>query len=136
MTDTGHRDRAPVLAAGVSMARGGVPGARRVLYTVFMVFPLFQSLWLSLFGSTGELVGLDNYATLLTDELGRPRFWGALGNNIVFFVIHMLVQNPVGLLLAAMLTTRCCAAGRPTGRSSSRRRSCRWSSSASSGSSS
>jgi raffinose/stachyose/melibiose transport system permease protein len=77
-----------------------------VLYTVFMVFPLFQSLWLSLFGSNGELVGLDNYATLLTDANWAPRFWGALGNNIVFFAIHMLVQNPVGLLLAAILTTR------------------------------
>ena len=76
------------------------------LYTVFMVFPLFQSLWLSLFGERGGFVGLDNYVTLLTDGDWAPRFWGALGNNVVFFAIHMLVQNPVGLLLAAILTTR------------------------------
>jgi raffinose/stachyose/melibiose transport system permease protein len=44
--------------------------------------------------------------TLLTDPLWSPRFWGALGNNLIFFAIHMLVQNPIGLLLAVLLTTR------------------------------
>jgi raffinose/stachyose/melibiose transport system permease protein len=51
-------------------------------------------------------VGLDNYVRLLTDGNWSPRFWGALQNNLVFFAIHMLVQNPVGLLLAAILSTR------------------------------
>ena len=75
-----------------------------------MVFPLFDSLRLSLFspggGGLGVFVGLQNYVTLLTDPLWSPRFWGALGNNLVFFAIHMLVQNPIGLLLAVLLTTR------------------------------
>ena len=40
---------------------------------------------------------------------GDPRwsasFWNALGNNTWFFIIHMLVQNPIGVLLAALLSS-------------------------------
>ncbi len=83
-----------------------VPAA--LVYTVFMVYPLIDSLWMSLFsaGQGHVFVGLQNYKTLLTDSLWAPRFWGALRNNIVFFIIHTLVQNPIGLLLAALLSNR------------------------------
>ncbi len=81
-----------------------------LIYTLFMVYPLADSLRLSLF-TTGEqgneiFVGFKNYAALLTDELWSVRFWGALKNNFIFFIIHMLVQNPLGLGLAALLSTR------------------------------
>jgi raffinose/stachyose/melibiose transport system permease protein len=85
-------------------------GPAVLIYSAFMVFPLFDSLRLSLFAPGGSglgvFVGLQNYVTLLTDPLWSPRFWGALGNNLVFFTIHMLVQNPIGLLLAVLLSTR------------------------------
>lgn len=85
-------------------------GPAVALYSAFMVFPLFDSLRLSLFAPGGSglgvFVGLDNYVRLLTDSDWAPRFWGALQNNVVFFVIHMLVQNPIGLLLAAILSSR------------------------------
>lgn len=84
-----------------------VPAA--LIYSLFMVYPLVDSLRLSLFTSAqgGEIfVGLRNYVTLLTDELWSPRFWGALRNNFVFFLVHTLVQNPIGLLLAALLSSR------------------------------
>ena len=85
-------------------------GPAVALYSVFMVYPLFDSLRLSLFAPTpdgGEgFVGLANYQTLLGDPQWAPRFWGALQNNVVFFLIHMLVQNPVGLLLAVILSSR------------------------------
>lgn len=77
-----------------------------VIYSLFMVFPLFDSLRLSLFAEHGEFVGLDNYARLLSDPNWAPPFWNALVNNVVFFAIHMLFQNPVGLFLAAILSTR------------------------------
>ena len=81
-----------------------------LIYTVFMIFPLIDSLRLSLFSPTGPgqaaFVGLQNYVTLMTDALWSDRFWGALGNNFLFFAVHMLVQNPVGLLLASLLHTR------------------------------
>jgi raffinose/stachyose/melibiose transport system permease protein len=85
-------------------------GPAVALYSVFMVFPLLDSLRLSLFGpgggGVGQFVGIDNYVRLLTDSNLAPRFWGALANNAEFFAIHMLVQNPIGLLLAVILSTR------------------------------
>ncbi|MDM8520511.1 sugar ABC transporter permease [Anaerolineales bacterium HSG6] len=81
-----------------------------IIYTVFMVFPLIDSLRLSFFAPDGQggavFVGLGNYITLMTDELWSDRFWNALWNNFVFFFINMIVQNPVGLLLAALLSAR------------------------------
>jgi raffinose/stachyose/melibiose transport system permease protein len=79
-----------------------------LVYTVFMTYPLLDSIRLSFFaadaGGRESFVGLQNYVTLLTNELWSPRFWGALGHNFVFFLIHFLVQNPIGLLLAALLS--------------------------------
>lgn len=81
-----------------------------VIYTILMIWPLLDSLRLSFFGGTGaqagQFVGLQNYQTLLTDSQWSPRFWGALRNNLIFFAIHMLVQNPIGLLLAVLLNAR------------------------------
>lgn len=79
-----------------------------IIYTLFMVYPLADSVRLSFFtqdaGGKESFVGLQNYVTLLTNDLWAPRFWSALGHNIIFFLIHLLVQNPIGLLLAALLT--------------------------------
>ncbi len=79
-----------------------------LIYTLFMIYPLLDSLRLSLFAPNADgaevFVGLKNYVTLLTDELWSVRFCGALGNNFTFFLIHMFVQNPIGLLLAALLS--------------------------------
>lgn len=78
-----------------------------VIYTLFMIYPLVDSLRLSFISNdTGMFVGLQNYLTLLTNELWSERFWDALKNNAIFFAIHMLVQNPIGLLLAALLAQR------------------------------
>lgn len=80
-----------------------------VIYSVFMVIPLLDSLRLSFFttapGHVEVFNGLNNYVTLFTDSNYAPRFWGALKNNIIFFIVHMLVQNPIGLLLASLLAT-------------------------------
>ena len=77
------------------------------IYTLFMIYPLADSLRLSFIsGDTGAFAGLQNYITLFTNALWSERFWGALRNNAIFFVIHMLVQNPIGLMLAALLTRR------------------------------
>ena len=31
-------------------------------------------------------------------------FWNALFNNLIFFCVHMLVQNPIGIVLAGLLS--------------------------------
>src|ERR1700751_5182190 len=85
-------------------------GPAVLIYTVFIIYPLCDSLWLSLNnkGSTsGQIfVGIQNYLALFSQERWSAPFWNALRNNAVFFVIHMVVQNPVGLFLAALLGTR------------------------------
>ncbi|MFO1106645.1 MAG: sugar ABC transporter permease [Amaricoccus sp.] len=78
------------------------------IYTAIMIVPLFATLNLSLFGKIGEasgFVGLANFRTLFTDPRWSASFWNALGNNAWFFLIHMLVQNPIGVLLAALLSS-------------------------------
>jgi raffinose/stachyose/melibiose transport system permease protein len=82
-----------------------------IIYSLFMVFPLFNSLRLSFFGAGDQFgavgdtfVGFQNYVTLLTDDLMSSQFWGALRNNFIFFAIHMVVQNSIGLVLAALLS--------------------------------
>ena len=51
-----------------------------------------------------EFVGLQNFVTLFTDEFYKGQCKNALGNKVVFFIIHMLVQNVLGMLLAVLLT--------------------------------
>lgn len=80
-----------------------------LIYTLFMVYPLFDSLRLSFFSLNEQnqefFVGIQNYIKLFTDSNYAPRFWGALQNNLIFFAIHMVVQNPIALLLAALLAS-------------------------------
>ena len=82
-----------------------VPGL--VIYTVFMAFPLFNSMRLSFYQGEGlvptQFVGLQNYVDLLTMPLWRDRFFNAVGNTFIFFFIHMTVQNTLGLLFASLL---------------------------------
>ncbi len=80
------------------------------IYTGFLILPIADSLRVSLYaqspGQAPAFVGLGNYETLFGDPNWAPRFWGALRNNFVFFCVHMLAQNPIGLLLAALLSVR------------------------------
>ncbi len=80
-----------------------------IVYTLFMVIPLLDSLRLSFFTTTQDnqevFNGVQNYVTLFTDPLWAPAFQNALGNNIKFFLIHMVAQNSIGLLLASLLAT-------------------------------
>ncbi|HEV7253998.1 MAG TPA: sugar ABC transporter permease [Mesorhizobium sp.] len=75
-----------------------------LVYTLVMILPLFGTLQLALFRGA-DFVGLDNFHTLLGDPRWAATFWNALKNNFWFFVIHMLVQNPIGVALAAILST-------------------------------
>jgi len=79
-----------------------------LIYTAIMIIPLFATLRLSLFTEVDRepvFVGLENFRTLFGDPHWSKSFWNALGNNAWFFVIHMVVQNPVGIVLAALLSS-------------------------------
>ncbi|MBN9275092.1 MAG: sugar ABC transporter permease, partial [Mesorhizobium sp.] len=79
-----------------------------LVYTAIMILPLAGTLQLSLFRSINQaqvFVGFDNFRTLFGDPNWSVNFWNALRNNVWFFIIHMLVQNPIGVLLAALLSS-------------------------------
>jgi raffinose/stachyose/melibiose transport system permease protein len=78
-----------------------------LVYSAVMIWPLFDTLRLSLYtgGDAGaEFAGLENFRTLFGDPRWSASFWNALGNNFWFFFIHMMVQNPIGIALAAILS--------------------------------
>jgi raffinose/stachyose/melibiose transport system permease protein len=100
MLDVTHARRFPVyLVAFLAPAV--------IVYTLFMIYPLVDSLRLSFFTTSSDnrevFNGFGNFQKLFGDDNWSPRFWGALKNNLVFFCVHMLVQNPVALLLASLL---------------------------------
>ena len=79
-----------------------------LVYTALMIVPLFGTLNLALYRTADGVrgfVGLDNFRTLFGDPRWSSSFWNALGNNVWFFLIHMLVQNPIGVALAALLSS-------------------------------
>jgi raffinose/stachyose/melibiose transport system permease protein len=78
-----------------------------VIYSLIMIVPLVGTLVQSLYSKPADgqtFVGLANFSTLFGDPRWAASFWNALANNTWFFIIHMLVQNPVGILLAALLS--------------------------------
>jgi len=79
------------------------------VYLVFAVLPLATSIVMSFFqtnGASGDVfVGFANYERLFTHPTISARFWNALLNNMQYFAIHLIVEVPMGLLLAALLTS-------------------------------
>jgi raffinose/stachyose/melibiose transport system permease protein len=81
-----------------------------LFYVLFMAWPLLDSLRLSLYtGSAGlgrTFAGFDNYKQLFTVERYAQRYQGAFVHTVIFFVIHMTVQNCLGIFFAVLLTSR------------------------------
>ncbi len=79
-------------------------------YSLFSALPLIDTLRLG-FYTTSEsgrhsFAGLANYATILLDPQWSQAFWNAMWNNLKFFIIHMLLQNPIGLVLATLFSLK------------------------------
>jgi raffinose/stachyose/melibiose transport system permease protein len=79
-----------------------------VIYGAFSIYPLLSTIQLSFFGADEaagtSFVGLDNFGRLFGDPYWSEGFQNALWNNCLLFLIHMLVQNPIGIALAALLS--------------------------------
>ncbi|HCW67451.1 MULTISPECIES: carbohydrate ABC transporter permease [Thalassospira] len=79
-----------------------------IIYTLFMIYPLVDSIRLSFYatpsGGEAAFVGLDNYRTVLADPDWAATFWNSFWNNMKFFAVHMLIQNPIGIALAGILS--------------------------------
>ena len=80
-----------------------LPGAAIVF--IFILLPLFMSLFNSFFSWNqlirGEFIGLENFQKLFTGYPYQERFTNALGNNVKWFVVTMLVQNTLGILFGS-----------------------------------
>ena len=75
-----------------------------LLLAVFVYFPMFDSLRLSLyewdaFNPRPDFVGLSNYQEMFAD----PIFWGAIFNNLAYAVVSLVFQVGLALVLAAVL---------------------------------
>jgi len=85
-------------------------GPAVLVYSLFSIYPLLATILNSFYTREGDgsslWAGLGNFHTLLTDPTWSGPFWNALRNNFIFFLIHMGVQNPIGLLLAALLSLK------------------------------
>lgn len=74
--------------------------------TVFIIYPIFDSFWLSLHTWNGisadkMFTGFENWKTLLTDTT----FYKALSNNLIIVVLSISIQLPIGMALALLLDT-------------------------------
>jgi ABC-type sugar transport system permease subunit len=76
-----------------------------LLFCIFLLYPLLQSIVLSLFDTAGprarRFIGLGNYAFLLRDKL----FWAAVLNTAYYTVCFLAVQIPASLGLALLLNS-------------------------------
>lgn len=76
-----------------------------ILFTVFLLYPLLQSIVLSFFDTAGprarRFVGTANFAFLLRDKM----FWGAVANTAYYTVCFLAVQIPASLGLALLLNS-------------------------------
>lgn len=75
-----------------------------VLFLLFVIYPIFQSIYYSLFdwkgfGPAEDFVGLDNFKNILSDKV----FMIALRNAFLLIVFSLLIQLPLSLLLAVMV---------------------------------
>ena len=73
-----------------------------LIFLVYVIFPIFQSIWISFYEWDGlgpkTWVGLQNYVDLLDDD----SFYTSLKNNLIWLVLYMLAI-PAGLAVALFL---------------------------------
>ena len=85
-------------------------GPAVVIYAMFSALPLMDTLRLGFYATDDagarSFVGLANFRTILGDPDWSASFWNAMWNNTQFFIVHMLVQNPIGLLLATLFSLK------------------------------
>ncbi|MBP1993150.1 carbohydrate ABC transporter permease [Paenibacillus eucommiae] len=78
-----------------------------VIYTVFVVYPILAAFTYSLFDWNGLTMGsfnnFENFVTLFTKEPFNTLFWNALGHNIYYFAVEMVVQNGIAFGLAYII---------------------------------
>lgn len=75
-----------------------------VLFLLFVIYPIFQSIYYSLFNWKGfgpavDFVGLDNFKNIMTDKV----FMIALRNGFLIIALSLFAQLPLSLALAVLV---------------------------------
>ncbi len=75
-----------------------------ILFLIFVIYPIFQSVYYSLFdwkgfGPAVDFVGLDNFINILTDKV----FLIALRNGVFIIAFSLVFQLPLSLALAVLV---------------------------------
>ncbi len=75
-----------------------------ILFLVFLIYPIFQSIYYSTFNWKGfgpaiDFVGLNNFKGILSDKI----FMRAVGNCFLIVVLSLGLQLPISLALAIMV---------------------------------
>jgi raffinose/stachyose/melibiose transport system permease protein len=75
-----------------------------VLFLLFVVYPIFQSIYYSMFNWKGfgpavDFVGLNNFKNILNDRV----FMIALRNGFLIIALSLFVQLPLSLMLAVLV---------------------------------
>ncbi len=86
-----------------------------IIFTFFVVLPVFKAAVYSLFrwngmgpltgpnaGRKTQFVGLENFKEILTD----PIFWKSFGHNVKIIVLSLLIELPIALALALIISTK------------------------------
>jgi raffinose/stachyose/melibiose transport system permease protein len=90
------------LRDNIAIALFLLPGL--ILFLVFVIFPIFQSIYYSFFNWKGfgpavDFVGWENFKSILTDRV----FLIALRNGLLIIIFSLAIQLPLSLALAVLV---------------------------------
>ena len=75
-----------------------------ILIIIFMIYPIIDTFVISTYRWNGissdrVFIGLENWKNLIADT----QFWTAFGHNVIVMVFSIVLQIPIGMLLATFL---------------------------------
>jgi raffinose/stachyose/melibiose transport system permease protein len=86
-----------------------------VLFTFFVVFPVFKAAAYSLYkwnglgpltgpnaGRKTQFVGIGNFVQILTD----PIFWKSFGHNVKIIILSLVIELPIALIIALNISSK------------------------------
>lgn len=78
-----------------------------ILFTLFVIMPVFQAMYFSLFkwnglGPLGDFRGLNNFFSLFKNAV----FHKALTNNLIIMVLSLVIEIPLALYAALIISSK------------------------------
>ena len=94
-----RRKRCPQSQDPVQRQAVAVSGAALLLLTVYLIYPVIETIWLSFHGKSGEdFVGLSNYVWAFSDA----QFRQSIFNNLIWLLVVPAACTLFGLVIAVL----------------------------------